>query len=69
MDLIGMMAIIMLFFSSIGISIFGGVVNSSNIPSFEEITGEPFDGGLEYFNFNDYMNSFICLYSVLLAGW
>ena len=69
LDLIGMLAIIMLFFSSVGISIFGGVVNSQVIPHFEEITGEPFDNGLEYFNFNDYMNAFICLYSVILAGW
>jgi len=35
MDLIGMMGIIMLLFASIGISMFGGVVNSSNIPNFE----------------------------------
>ena len=68
-DLIGMMGIVMLLFSSIGISMFGGVINSSNIPHFEEITGEPFDGGLEFFNFNDYVNALICLYSIILAGW
>lgn len=69
MDLIGMMGIILLLFSSVGISLFGGVVNSSNVPHFEEITGEPFDGGLEYYNFNDYMNSILCLYSIILCGW
>lgn len=68
-DLIGMLGIIMLFFSSIGITIFGGYVNNKGVPRFEEITGEPFDDGLEYFNFNDYLNSFMCLYSVILAGW
>lgn len=69
LDLFGMMGIVMLLFSSIGISLFGGVINSSNIPNFEDITGEPFDDGLEFFNFNDYMNALVCLYSIILAGW
>lgn len=69
MDLIGMMGIIMLLFSAVGISIFGGVVSSKTIPFFEEITGEPFDDGLEYYNFNDYLNSLLCLWSIILCGW
>lgn len=69
MDLIGMMGIILLLFSAIGISIFGGVVSSKTIPNFQEITGDKFSQGMEYYNFNDYLNSLLCLWSVILCGW
>ena len=69
LDLIGMLFILMLIFSSIGINLFGGVVNSKNIEKFEKMRGEELDDGLQYMNFNDYMNSFMTLYAVILAGW
>ena len=68
-DLIGMMGIIMLLFSAVGISMFGGVINSAGISKFEEIVGEELDGGFEYYNFNDYLNALLCLWTVILCGW
>lgn len=69
MDLIGMLGIIMLLFSAMGISIFGGVINSTAISKFEELVGEELDNGMEFYNFNDYLNALLCLWSVILCGW
>lgn len=71
LDVIGMMGIVMLLFSSVGITMFGGVMNSKAIASYETImgAGEGFDKGLEYLNFNDYFNALMTLFSVILAGW
>ena len=70
MDLIGMMGIIFLLFSSVGISVFGGYVNSKSVSEFGKLTqGDSLDDGLEYYNFNDYMNAFLALYTIILAGW
>jgi hypothetical protein len=69
MDLIGMMGIIVLFFAAIGIEMFGGVVNSSNIPNFEQIVEDPLEEGMEYYNFNDYLNAILTLWCIMLTGW
>ncbi len=71
LDVIGMMGIVMLLFSSVGITMFGGVMNSKAIENYENIMGkgEGFDKGLEFLNFNDYFNALMTLFSVILAGW
>lgn len=68
-DVIGMMGIVVLLFSSAGITIFGGVMNSKVWPTYEKVLGEEPDDGFQYINFNDYLNAVTVLWIVLLAGW
>lgn len=68
-DVIGMLGIVMLLFSSVGITIFGGVLNSKSLATFEGIMGDKPSGGSEYLNFNDYLNSFTTLFTAILSGW
>lgn len=68
-DVIGMLGIVVLLFSSAGITIFGGVMNSKVWVTYESIIGERADDGFQYINFNDYLNAVTVLWVVLLAGW
>lgn len=70
-DVIGMMGIVMLLFSSVGITLFGGVMNSQALVYWKEIIGpdDNYDEGIQYLNFNDYFNSLLILLTVILSGW
>lgn len=68
-DVIGMMGIVVLLFSSAGITIFGGVMNSKVWATYETVIGEKPDDGFQYINFNDYLNAVTVLWVVLLSGW
>lgn len=68
-DVIGMMGIVMLLFSSVGMTIFGGVINSKSLATYEAIVGNGYDEGLQFLNFNDYMNSLNALLAIILSGW
>lgn len=68
-DVIGMMGIVALLFSSAGITIFGGQMNSTVWGKYKSIIGEDPDEGFQYINFNDYLNAMTVLWVVLLSGW
>lgn len=70
-DVIGMMGIVMLLFSSVGITLFGGVMNSEALLGWKKIIGpdDNYDEGIQYLNFNDYFNSLLILLTVILSGW
>ena len=68
-DVIGMMGIVVLLFSSAGITIFGGAQNSKVWPTFESIVKDEPQEGMQYINFNDYLNAITLLWVVLLSGW
>lgn len=68
-DVIGMLGIVALLFSSAGITIFGGVMNSKVWPTYQSVIGEESQDGFQYINFNDYLNAMTALWVVLLSGW
>jgi Ion transport protein len=69
-DVIGMMGIVMLLFSSVGITMFGGVMNSKALAGWKAIiTDDDFDEGSQYLNFNDYFNSLLMLLTIIFSGW
>ena len=69
-DVIGMLGIVMLLFSSVGITIFGGGMNSKSLSTYPSVMdGDKPDGGAEFLNFNDYLNAFVTLFTVILSGW
>lgn len=66
-DVIGMMGIVMMLFSSVGLTLFGGIINSKSVEGFEDYF--PQDDGQEYLNFNDYLNALTLLFVIILSGW
>lgn len=68
-DVIGMMGIVTLLFSSAGITIFGGQMNSTVWATYAKVVGEDPNEGFQYINFNDYLNAITTLWVVLLSGW
>lgn len=69
-DVIGMIGIVMMLFSSVGISMFGGIVNTKSLSTWKSIMADDnYNEGIQYMNFNDYGNSLILLFTVMMAGW
>lgn len=63
--------IIMLFFifGTIGISLFGGGVNTGSFKTFEEKYGDELSPHAVHFNFNDYYHAFYTLSTIMLSDW
>lgn len=68
-DVIGMMGIVVLLFSSAGITIFGGSMNSKVWSTYQTVVGEEAQDGFQFINFNDYLNAVTLLWVILLSGW
>jgi len=68
-DILGMYAINMFFFATLGIAIFGGNVTSDTPVIFEKTFGSSISEGFLTVNFNDYFNSFVALFSISMNGW
>jgi hypothetical protein len=69
-DVIGMIGIVMLLFSSVGITLFGGVLNSQSLGTFKSVLpDDEYNEGIQYLNFNDYGNALVLLFTVMMSGW
>lgn len=56
-DMISILLILLLFYSTIGMSIFGGMINSSFPQKYEELTGNSIPNQYQNMNYNDIFNS------------
>lgn len=68
-DILGIIVIFFFLFGSLGMSMFGGNVNSSTPAAFEEIYGDEPDELLMMMNFNDYYYAILTLFTVMMGGW
>ena len=68
-DILGIIMIFFFLFGCIGMSMFGGNVNSATPDLFNEVYGDEPDMGLLVCNFNDYFYSIMTLFTVMLGGW
>jgi len=60
-DLINMYIIVILFYATLGLTMFGGVINTGFPAQFESIAGEELDAAEVRLNFNDISNSIVYL--------
>jgi len=56
--------IFFIIYATIGISVFGGNVNSGSPEMHEKIYGDELDENMMLFNFNDYYHSFLTLFMI-----
>ena len=68
-DILGIIVIFFFLFGSLGMSMFGGNVNSATPAQFEAIYGDEPDELLMMMNFNDYYYSILTLFTVMMGGW
>jgi hypothetical protein len=68
-DILGIIVIFFFLFGAVGMSMFGGNVNSDTPKLFEEVYGDEPDDVLLGMNFNDYYYAIVTLYTVMLGGW
>ncbi len=68
-DILFVILIFFLIFATMGISFYGGNVNSGSQELYEEIYGEELDEKIMIFNFNDYYHSMLTLFIVMMTGW
>lgn len=67
-DILKIYFIILFLYGAAGLFMFGGLMNTSYIEKYEELTGEEIDEETLIFNFNDILNSFIFFFNANLAG-
>lgn len=63
-DLLGIFSIVVLFYATVGMYLFGGIMNTGYPEVFEEISGEGLGEEAIRFHFNDLINA--CLYLVMM---
>lgn len=68
-DILLIMIIIFFIFATIGISLFGGGVNTGSFKEFEKKYDEELSAETAHLNFNDYYHSFYTLSIVMLDSW
>ena len=57
-----------LFYAAIGNLMFGGLINSNSFMDYEHTLGVKLRHNYEYFNFNDFVNSFMTLFILMLKN-
>ena len=68
-DLMVVLSIVIIFFSGIGMLIFGGQVNSAHLKYYQLVFDKPQNISNCYYNFNDWFGGVITLIVVLVVGW
>ena len=68
-DIFGIILVFFFVFATIGIAIFGGGMNTESFVRFEEKYGGELDEGVTIMNFNDYPQSMITLFIIMLSDW
>ncbi len=68
-DLLKIYLIVLIFYGTLGMFLFGGVMNTKFLGVFEELTGDELDEEMLMFNFNDIINSIIFFFNMNLAGY
>lgn len=68
-DILLVIGVIFLLFGTLGISIYGGNINSGSPEQYQETYGDEMDENLMLFNFNDYYHSFLTLFMIMQIGW
>ncbi len=68
-DITKIYLIILFIYATIGMFIFGGILNTEFMDTFEELTGDEIDEETLIFNFNDMMNSFLFFFNMNNAGY
>ena len=68
-DILAAIGVFFLIFGTIGISIYGGNINSGSPEKFEKIYGGELDETLMLFNFNDYYHAFLTMFMIMQTGW
>jgi len=68
-DIIKIYGVILLAYGGIGFFLFGGIMNSDFIETYNELTGDEIDEETLRFNFNDVFNSFMFFFNINLAGY
>lgn len=61
-------AIGILVYSVIGMFLYSGILNTTFIEKYHEVTGEDIDEGYFLFNMNDLFNSFIFFLNISMNG-
>lgn len=67
-DILKIYFIILFLYGAAGLFMFGGLMNTSYIDKYEELTGDGIEEDALIFNFNDITNSFIFFFNTNLAG-
>lgn len=64
-DILTAIGIFFLIFGTIGISVYGGNINSGSPAVYERTYGDELDETTMMFNFNDYYHAFLTMFMIM----
>ena len=64
-DILLVIGVIFLLFGTLGISLYGGNINSGSPEQYSEIYGDDMDESLMLFSFNDYYHSILTMFMIM----